>query len=978
MSKSFFSASRLRDGYRRWLENHHAVFWSVSLLVCLVGYNDVVFRGKTFLPIGYAGAVYEDPPYAAGYHGTVPAASAALDAGAHMWHVHPGSYLERRALSSGELPHWNRHAGLGNPLLSTGQTATLNPLHLLVLIDPDSPLLWDFYFFLLRLLAALFTCYLLYRLGVGVGLSTLGAPFAALNGAFTLFVQRADLGAFALMPAVLYFLVRLRDRPTIPSTLFLSLSLYTCLTSGHPQPAFAVLFLSGGFGLFLLLSAKSWPARARYAAGLVLATAVTVLLSAPYWYPFLQQINLGWSAHPPGVGLQALPARAAIEWLIPGGTLPAWGRDFGTTGFLGAAMGSVAAVAVVASAARVLDWFRIGCCAFLALILLKIVGMPGTEWLGKLPLLERTPFTIYFLGPTLFLLAVLGITALQDLTTVSPLRRGLVLGIAALLLAVAMATYPLYLPSEITSKAPGMFAVRAATYTASVFLVLLACSWICGPRHQGRLGRVALVGLAVLTTLELGVYRKLLSDRGNPMAQPPYVDFLKRARETQGDFRVMGLGMNLMPNLSTVFGLEDVRICDALVSAHYQRFVKELLQPKLLWDWWLTASKKDGFDVANPILDLLNLRYFIGDHTLASAAAPIGPKEQSETERRGFEQFIHLYQPQFGRLFGPTAFTIDNRRRPVLFQHPTARFEALVYFGEAPVLKFDLAVNPGAWRLMKKGITYAIRARRPDEPTYKALFETEVDPARRPEHRRWLHHEVDLSRFKNQWAYLELGSRSEDTSNAWGGWGSIRIEGGVSPAPLSVAYRDEQMGRSAVLENHAAWPRAFLVKRPFLFENEERVLQAIRSIRSHGRPFAAIALPGFPLEEWKSACQTEGCAASGESGSETSLIHYGVNDSEWSARTTAPAIFVLSESIAKGWKVWVDGAEQPLFRVNYLFRGVILRKGKHVVRFAYEPPKWKESLMLCGSGGLLVLFAVGGELALSWRRRRRDRERAKT
>ena len=92
----------------------HAWFIGASALVCLSGYGEVVFGGKTFLPVGETWAVYDKQPYSAGYRGP-PAApfSSGLDVAAHAWVIQPAAYEERRAFASGELPLWDRHSGAG-------------------------------------------------------------------------------------------------------------------------------------------------------------------------------------------------------------------------------------------------------------------------------------------------------------------------------------------------------------------------------------------------------------------------------------------------------------------------------------------------------------------------------------------------------------------------------------------------------------------------------------------------------------------------------------------------------------------------------------------------------------------------------------------------------------------------------------------------------------------------------------------------
>jgi uncharacterized membrane protein YfhO len=49
------------------------------------------------------------------------------------------------------------------------------------------------------------------------------------------------------------------------------------------------------------------------------------------------------------------------------------------------------------------------------------------------------------------------------------------------------------------------------------------------------------------------------------------------------------------------------------------------------------------------------------------------------------------------------------------------------------------------------------------------------------------------------------------------------------------------------------------------------------------------------------------------------------------------AYVVLLEGHARGWRVTVDGAPQPLLQANLAFRAVRVAAGTHDVVFAYRP-----------------------------------------
>lgn len=67
-----------------------------------------------------------------------------------------------------------------------------------------------------------------------------------------------------------------------------------------------------------------------------------------------------------------------------------------------------------------------------------------------------------------------------------------------------------------------------------------------------------------------------------------------------------------------------------------------------------------------------------------------------------------------------------------------------------------------------------------------------------------------------------------------------------------------------------------------------------------------------------------------------------------------PRVLVLTDTYVPGWKATVNGAETPVYRVNYALRGVILPAGEHTVTFFYDPASWRVSLFLAGTGIVLL------------------------
>lgn len=82
-----------------------------------------------------------------------------------------------------------------------------------------------------------------------------------------------------------------------------------------------------------------------------------------------------------------------------------------------------------------------------------------------------------------------------------------------------------------------------------------------------------------------------------------------------------------------------------------------------------------------------------------------------------------------------------------------------------------------------------------------------------------------------------------------------------------------------------------------------------------------------------------------------------------------PALLVLNDVHAEGWKASVDGTAAQILPANYMARGVWVGAGKHLVTFTYRTPGLRE--------GWAALFAGGAGLAAAAiARSRRRRERA--
>ncbi len=154
-----------------------------------------------------------------------------------------------------------------------------------------------------------------------------------------------------------------------------------------------------------------------------------------------------------------------------------------------------------------------------------------------------------------------------------------------------------------------------------------------------------------------------------------------------------------------------------------------------------------------------------------------------------------------------------------------------------------------------------------------------------------------------------------------------------------------------IYQNTAVYPRAFFADRVQLMSDTQSILNAVTAPGFDGRQVSIVEAIGLP----------ELVQSSGEP-AQVKITSYEANQIELITVTSEPRFLVLSEMYFSGWHAYVDGEETPLYRTNYLFRGVIVPPGQHVVEFRYRP--WSA---IIGTVVSIVALIVVVVLVL-WRR----------
>jgi hypothetical protein len=176
-----------------------------------------------------------------------------------------------------------------------------------------------------------------------------------------------------------------------------------------------------------------------------------------------------------------------------------------------------------------------------------------------------------------------------------------------------------------------------------------------------------------------------------------------------------------------------------------------------------------------------------------------------------------------------------------------------------------------------------------------------------------------------------------------------------SPAP------PPSVGVHCVLEERAtALPRAYLTSRYEVCRPADALARFVAADFDH--------MHSVLLEEEPPLAQ----GSSESSLRPADIVSYAPERAVIKADAVEPSLLVLSDTFFPGWKAYVDGAEVPILRANYLFRAVVLPAGVHEVVFEYHPTSFRAGLTVSGVFMALLAGAVGW----AWRNERRVRHRA--
>lgn len=848
----------------------------------------------------------------------------------------PAAILSDRSLEDLEWQTWDPHIAAGTPAAIPPLTANVAPFN------------WTYFFvpawYAVGLTAALaiFACqgfmYLfLRRLGAAMLPAIVGALAYAYTGTNIAFINR--IWAPFLLPALLWAVLRLLDRPTFPAGLVLGGFVAWTWYEGFPAAWVYCMTVTAAFAAVLLgvrwfklaradTAARDGSARRRWVLRRVgilgFGFAWGVALAALTLIPFLHELSkrdiLATRVTDSGTHLDPINVFGLLTSEVPGPPArgPWWTsvNPYEGTAYLG-----LAAIAIVALGLLLASFRRMRASSDgeVSLMFFSTVGVLvivlcyiGTPLLGltyHLPgfannAIWRSRFLIGLAAAVLFTLTLdslwrHGLRAIRNGAVLAWWSRATFVVLAAIFIRYA----PTLLDAAGGAAARSDL-IRNALIAAGVLVVVLAA--VRWPRLV--IAAAAITSVTIYLELTLPGYdftpavikSDFYTEQSGHRA-------LKRL--TAGRFRYTASGHNFTWNTSDVFGTYDLRGV-ALHAPEFRQLMHEVSAQAFVPNPFTILVTRDEWDLASPVLDHLGVRYF----ALGTDEMPYGSPDREVAT--------------------PVSWVPAGSHHPMVLSTSAARIDGIVV-----PLRASGSCRTGSVRvhLSRNGATASSSRPLNDVSGTPLAFAIKSPGAATS----GLTLEVDAT---NPGCNLEMGVGAD------GGFDGaiLHIDDGspVRLASTNQSWIYERPSASPIVTSYGRWMK---------FETQKQALTWLRS-----RP--AIDVDVVPV--------VGDIPSSAANGQAARVADRHIEDESVTARVNAEtrALVSAGQVVSDGWKATVDGKASKIVLVDGGIMATPVPPGAHRVEFRYAPSTVRTGALL--SGGALVVALVGSVVVVLRRRRR--------
>lgn len=168
-------------------------------------------------------------------------------------------------------------------------------------------------------------------------------------------------------------------------------------------------------------------------------------------------------------------------------------------------------------------------------------------------------------------------------------------------------------------------------------------------------------------------------------------------------------------------------------------------------------------------------------------------------------------------------------------------------------------------------------------------------------------------------------------------------------------------GSKYILRNNNFYPKAFFVKNTKTSTGLE-ILNSIKTGEVNPQETAFLEKdPGVKIDAADSTAKAQ-------------ITAYEIHSITIDAEASGNNLLYLSEVYYPDWKVYIDGQPAEIFKTNYLFRGVVVPKGKHKIEFKFEPQTYYTGKNIAMGTNILLVAIFGIAVGGMYFRRKKTQE----
>lgn len=832
----------------------------------------------------------------------------------------PYKFLTSIYLSNNWLPLWNPYAGCGTPFLADIQSYALSPWTLLFSIMPT--MRWLNLLIPAQVVAAAFGTYALTRV---LGASVVASVLASL--CYSLCPRQlewTELLSASLLPLVFFAFTMVSKHTSKIRIIAAAVSCTALLVSAHPEISF--IGISHASLLLLLLNIlKKTDGHSLIEkvirTGFTLATigVLTFALSAPVLLTFAE--FLANSESYKFDSTRHVDSAFYWQWFIFNLFQPA---DRGDSPFLGAITPLLIAPSLTKGSHRYAA-ISLLITASSAFILGCRPGLVGTLLFDTALNFNGT----YYLTVILLMLcsgAAIGLDRTSQAIAQKDRKTLLLLLLSSLILLAAPLVIDL-IPALKTSFQHAIFRTRDLINNLCVLVgVLIILILSLKKLMSVRAFTLGLTALSIISVITPARYSLPRQGDFEYKQEGPLAFLMKNPG------RSLGVSWDVLrPSSNLAYQISTLSTINVLFPSRYRSFMKA------------AGAEVSTFNVLmvqptlSHLLDVASVKYII---SLAPISAKDKPKEELET--------IDISQAKVT----PNLHDIEARllQAKITFDQPLSQFSGTLTFNvpskQSKQYAFNVIVTDEQDNQIWFGGINAIPTSGRQNADGNLVCEVPfagIVPYHLPKEKKVL---VGIKIFDAQ----TLRSNQGVTKICSIDRKSTTNQSADNHYKLIEEFPPHHV---RIYENQRALPRAYVVHKVHICQSSTEALNTIS-----GKDF-----------DYQKTVTIEGVTPS-------QLVNTSANFSAEPAAITkdspdnlsievdnqSAGILILTDVFYPGWKALVDGKEVPIYRANYLFRGVLLPAGKHTIEFSYFPSSFIIGLTLSIIASALMLAITFYEL----------------